>query len=265
MLHPGRAFNLAVSAEALPELPDLAALHGYGVRPRKGQLMMVAGRPGAMKSTLAMWWAAKLNLPTLYFSADMAPHTASTRLAAVLSGDPVEDVSSSITGAFRGYYEEFLSSCRLQFCFDSSPTVDDIALEVDAYVEVWDEWPQLIVVDNAMNVDHGLGESYQGLLSVMDELHRLARVTGAAVWILHHTTESTTTEAHLTQPSRDIQGKITQLPEVVLTVAYDQDRGIFRIAPVKHRNGKSDPTGRTSFDLVALPERASFRSPALYY
>jgi len=222
--------------------------------------MMIAGRPGAMKSTLAMWWAAQLNIPTLYFSADMAPHTASTRLAACISGDKVIEVSATLAGARQHYYEDVLGQTKISLCFDSSPTFDDIGTEINAYVETWDAFPELIVVDNALNVDHGL-EGHSGLLAVMDECHRMARVTGAAVWVLHHTTESTSTDPSEPQPSRDVQHKVTQLPEIVLTVAYDEYTGNFWIAPVKNRNGKDDPTGHIRFRLQAIPERALFRAP----
>lgn len=257
MLTPSRALGLASSAACLPDVPDLRELHAHGVRPRRGQLMMIAGQPGSMKSTLAMWWAARMAIPTLYFSADMAPHTASTRLAAVLSGDRVSDVSDALEGPGRVYYEWVLEQSKIQFCFDSGPSLEDIALEVDAYVETYDAWPELIVIDNVMNVDTGL-DMYQGAMLVMSELHSLARVTSANVWALHHTTEATTLEPWQTQPRKDIQGKISQLPEMILTVAYEEATGGFRIAPVKNRNSRADPTGRTYFELQALPDQASF-------
>jgi hypothetical protein len=219
---------------------------------------MIAGQPGSMKSTFAMWWAAQMNVRTLYLSADMDAHTATTRLAAVLSGDMVSAVVEQVGQPGAEWYEEFLASSNIQFCFDSSPNLDDIADELDAYVEAWDAYPELLIVDNLMNCEAESGESYQGMLRLMEEFHRMARMTGSALWVLHHTTENTTNAATFPQPRRDIQGKVTQLPEVVLTVAFDQQSNLFRVAPVKVRSGKSDANARLYAEFSAYPERASF-------
>jgi hypothetical protein len=196
----------------------------------------------------------------------MDAHTAITRLAAVLSGDTVESVIENIHGPGAGWYQEFLANCQIQFCFDSSPNLDDIADEIDAYVEAWDAFPDLILIDNLLNVEAETGESYQGMLAIMAELHRMGRMTKSAVWVLHHTTESTNNDPRFPQPRRDIQGKVTQLPEIVLTVALDPQTNIFRAAPVKVRSGKSDANARIYQELTAYPERASFgpRLPSMW-
>lgn len=259
MLTASRAFSAGTgTAEALPEVGLLSQLHGWGVRPRQGQLLMIAGQPGSMKSTFAMWWASQMNARTLYVSADMDAHTATTRLAAVLSGDTVTSVVENMGGPGAEWYAEYLTGSRIQFAFDSSPNLDDIADELDAYVEAWDAYPRLLVVDNLMNVEAETGESYQGMLAIMAELHRMARLTKSAIWVLHHTTESTSNDSRFPQPRRDIQGKVTQLPEIVLTVSLDPQSNIFRVAPVKVRSGKSDANARLYAELVAYPERASF-------
>jgi hypothetical protein len=259
VLTASRAFSAGTgSAEALPEVALLSQLHGWGVRPRRGQLMMIAGQPGSMKSTFAMWWAAAMNIRTLYISADMDCHTAASRLAAVLSGDTVVSVVEQMGGPGADFYAEHLNNSRLQFAFDPSPTLDDIADELDAQVEAFDSFPDLIVCDNLMNIEAEAGESYQGMLAIMDELHRMGRFTKSAVWVLHHTTEGGTNDPRFPQPRRDIQGKVTQLPEIVLTVALDPQSNIFRAAPVKVRSGRSDANARLYTQLRALPDRAAF-------
>lgn len=254
MWWPAQAMRAAADMEMLPRVRELDDLYRYGFLPRRGQLLMVAGPPGSQKSGFALWYARKTNVRCLYFSADMAPHTAVTRHAAEMSGFPVESVAEAIDAGASDFFGEYLGASNLTFCFDSSPTLDDIADEIAAYVELFDDYPEMIIVDNAMNIEAEMGEEIAGLKMVLKELHRVARVTGAAVLVLHHTRE----EGDLTkpQPRSAIAGKINQLPERILTVAFDGT--CFMFSPVKNRDGKGDATGSTFFRLRARPERASF-------
>lgn len=258
MLTPSRALSLAGQAEPLPRVQELESLYRFGFLPRRGQFLLIAGQPGSGKSTFALWWAVKLNLRTLYFSADMDEFTAITRLASVLTGYTVENVVSAIENGAESYFEDILSESKIQFCFDSGPTLEDIADEIDAYVEVWDEFPELIVIDNAMNVEAEMGEEHAGLRLVFKEVHRLAREIAAAVFMLHHTREEG--NPRRPQPRNAIQGKVAQLPERILTVALDDTDNCFMFSPVKNRSGKQDPTGGIFFRLTAEPEKASFRN-----
>jgi hypothetical protein len=257
MLTPSRALSLAADADALPRVDELDELYRYGFVPRRGQLLMIAGQPGAGKSAFALWIAQRMNARTLYFSADMDAHTAVTRLAGLLTGYTVEEVTSALNGPGFGFFEEELLSSNIQFCFDSGPTLQDIADEIDAYVELWDAYPEVIVIDNAMNVEAEMGEEHAGLRLIFKELHRMARDTGAGLLVLHHTREEAS--PFLPQARAAIQGKVAQLPERILTVALDTSQGTFLFAPVKNRGGKQDATGGTYFRLTALPERATFK------
>lgn len=256
MLTPARALSLAADADALPRVAELEPLYKYGFVPRRGQLLMIAGQPGAGKSAFALWLAQRMNARTLYFSADMDAHTAVTRLAALLTGFTVEEVSTALSGPGFGYFEDALQDSNIQFCFDSGPTLDDIADEIKAYVELWDAYPEVIVIDNAMNVEAEMGEEHAGLRFVFKETHRMARETGAGIIVLHHTREEAS--PFLPQQRASIQGKVAQLPERILTVALDTSQNKFLFAPVKNRGGKQDATGGTTFPLNAIPERATF-------
>jgi len=254
MLTASRALHKAKDATPLPVVAELQALHELGVLPRLGQMLMIVGQPGAGKSTFALWYAFKLGLPTLYFSADMAAHTAITRLGALSTGLTVSAVSDAIEYGGLEYIQEELDGSPIQWCFDSSPSLQDIADELDSYVELWDAYPKIIIVDNAMNVEGASGEDVGGIRFVLQELHRLARETGCAVLVLHHARE----EGNPLEPSarEKIQGKVAQLPELILTVALDGEQ--FKIAPVKNRNGYQDPSGKNCRRLLADPERATF-------
>jgi len=52
---------------------------------RRGEVSMVAGPPGAGKSTFALSLAVHAKVPTLYISADTHSHTMSLRLLAMLT------------------------------------------------------------------------------------------------------------------------------------------------------------------------------------
>lgn len=256
MISAARALLLAADAEQLPRVDELRELYSYGFVPRRGQFLLIAGQPGAGKSAFALWWVVKMNIRTLYFSADMDAYTAITRLAACVTGQTVESVSSAVEAEQTGFFEDDIEGSKIQFCFDSGPTLEDLADEIDAYVELWDQFPELIVIDNAMNVEAELGEEHAGLRLVFKEIHRMARETGAAVFMLHHTREEGS--PFKTPPRSAIQGKTAQLPERILTVAFNPNESLFMFSPVKNRNGKQDATGETFFRLTAVPERANF-------
>lgn len=254
MLSASRAVYRAKDANPLPAVAELNSLYELGVLPRLGQMLMIVGQPGAGKSTFALWYAHKLNVPCLYFSADMAAHTASTRLASLVTGETVSYIADAIEYGGAPWVGTQLESSNIQWCFDSSPSMQDVADELDAYLELHNEYPPVIVIDNAMNVEGSSDEGSGGLRFILSELHRLARETGSAVLVLHHARE----EGNPLEPSarEKVQGKVAQLPEIILTVALDGDE--FKIAPVKNRSGFQDPTGNTYRRLTARPEHAGF-------
>lgn len=256
MLTPARALRRAAEAEALPSVPELEQIERIGFRLRRGELCMIAGQPGSMKSTFALWWAVKMNVPTLYFCADNDPYVSMTRLLAILTGLTVEDISLSITDSdMRDYYRDVVHGSRIQFCFDSSPTLDDMADEIQAYVELWDAYPDLIIVDNLMNVEAEHGEEFAGLRLVAKEMHRMARETSASVMVLHHMREEQ--DPDRVSSRRMLSGKIAQLPERIMGVAFDGS-STFKMSVLKLRDGKQDPSGNECYVLTVDPQRSTF-------
>jgi predicted ATP-dependent serine protease len=256
----------AAEAEALPAVAELKQLEKLGFRLRRGQLTMVAGQPGTMKSTFAQWWAQRMNVRTLYFSADNDAFITITRLLASMTGLTSDEVESALADEdMKEHFAGVLKSSKIQFCFDSAPTLDDIADEVACFVELWDEYPDLIVVDNLMNVEAEMGEEYAGLRMVAKEMHRLGRETKAAVLVLHHMREEG--DPGVVPERRQLAGKISQLPERILGVAFDGTR-TFRMGILKNRSGKQDPSGKECYLLSVDPERATFTTyipQSLYY
>ena len=238
-------------------LPDLfPSLASEGIRFRRGQMTMIAGQPNAGKSLIALWMAVKMEVPTLYISADTDGYTTAIRAAAMVTGMEVSSVEESfMTGEGKEFYVESLSSINhLQFDFAPSPTLDEIDLAIRAYGESYGEYPHMIIVDNAMNVVSMTGDEWSGLREIAKAMHHIARETDAAVLLLHHTSENEG-KPDLPPSRKAIQGKIAQLPEMILTVALVPWSGEFRVAAVKNRFAKHSATGDKFVTLWADASR----------
>ena len=241
MLSPSRALRkAATTGHALPELPALAGLYSLGVQFRRSQLVMVTGRPKAGKSNFVQWLAYSWGLPALYNCWDMPAFTAAVRHAAIVTGDETSVISRHLgeDGPGGAYYEDALSGGVLEYCFDTKPELPDVQQEIDAWVEKYDAYPDVIICDNLLNID-GAEEDHRVQKFILRELQDLARRTGALVFVLHHATEGAKDTAR-PPAARETDGKVNQIPDLVLSVANDGEGG-FSMAPVANRNGTSDP------------------------
>jgi hypothetical protein len=199
---------------------------------------MVAAAPNAGKSMFALVYAIRAKVPTLFFSADTDTATVMIRVASALSGHGQVSVETNLQKNPR-HYDSFLKDMtHIQWVFDSSPSLDDIELEIKAYVEVFGVAPELIVIDNLMNVVAEHENEWAGLRQIMMELHDMARKTEACVMVLHHVSEQGEYGDTTTPPARRaIHGKVSQLPSLILTLGYSPTEGTLRVAPVKNRFG----------------------------
>jgi len=232
-------------------LPDVwADLANKQIKFRRGQVCMVAAAPNAGKSMFALIYAIKANVPTLFFSADTDTATVMMRAASHLSGHEQLLVESNLLSN-RHYYDKYLSDMEnIQFVFDSSPSLDDIELEIKAYVELYGIPPELIVVDNLMNVVAESDNEWAGLRAIMVEFHDMARKTEACVLVLHHVSEQTEYGKDNRPPARRaIHGKVSQLPALILTLLFDPVEKKLMVAAVKNRFGPHTADGS---DFVSL-------------
>jgi hypothetical protein len=229
----------ADSGEPLPTV--FPALERRTIRPRRGQVTMVAGQPNAGKSMFALNYALKLDEPTLYFSADSDEATQVTRAAAVVTGHRIRDVEDALMNGGQGYYEDELAGLRnFRMDFASNPTLDEIELTLLAYEEMYGRFPGVIVVDNLINVVAEHDNEKKAFMEIQKVFKYICRETGASIFLLHHCSESEGKPYH--PPKRKtIQQKVTEIPELILTVAYNPMTNQFGIAGVKNRNGKADP------------------------
>src|SRR5688572_10652423 len=151
MLTAGRALRLNhEGGKPMPEIPALKALYDYGVTIRQGSIVMVAGRSGSQKRGFSMFMALEWALPTPYFSGDMSAFTASTRVASSVLGMTTEEIEQAMAegGERAEQIMEALSDSNIQFSFGSPITWRQIDEELDAYVELHNAFPAVIVLDN---------------------------------------------------------------------------------------------------------------------
>ena len=249
MLNLNRAWR-GSNTNATP-LPDVwVALANKQIKFRRGQVCMVAAAPNAGKSMFALIYAVKAKVPTLFFSADTDTATVMMRAASHLSGHEQLLVESNLLSN-RHYYDKYLSEMEsIQFVFDSSPSLDDIELEIKAYVELFGIPPELIVVDNLMNVVSESDNEWAGLRAIMVEFHDMARKTEACVLVLHHVSEQSEYGKTTEPPARRaIHGKVSQLPALIITLGFDPHNQVLKVAAVKNRFGPHTADGSDHIGL----------------
>ena len=240
-----------VGGEPLP--PPFQAFQREGIILRRAEVTVIAGTPGAGKSSIALHIAARLKQPTLYFSADTNAHTMAMRLLAMkakITQQTAELMLKTEPTRAAEYLREFSG---MYWSFEPSPTLKDLDEEVSAFETMWGRSPTLIVVDNLMDIAIDGHEEFAGMRQVMKELKYLARDTNAAVLVLHHTQEGAA--GYPCQPRSALQGKVAQIPAMVLTVGQMVQGAdtYLCVASVKNRYGKADPTGSTYLSLSFDP------------
>jgi len=227
-------------------LPDVwKGLASKQIKFRRGQVCMVAAAPNAGKSMFALIYAVKAKVPTLFFSADTDTTTVMLRAAAHASGHNQVNVEQNLSTDSHFYDGAFDKLKHIKWVFDSSPSLDDIELEIKAYVELYGQAPELIIIDNLMNVAAETDNEWAGLRAIMMELHDMARKTEACVLILHHVSEQSEYGSPTEPPSRRaIHGKVSQLPALILTLGYNPTVGELKVAAVKNRFGPHAADGK---------------------
>lgn len=249
----------ATSAPLLPQPEDLKPLWDWGCKPRKGQLIMIAGRPGSQKSGFALFWAAHMGLSTLYFSADMTPFEATSRLASMMTHEPTEEIEAT-WATDSGRYSAALKGVDIQFSFGSPITWMGIAEELEAYMELNNAVPEVIVIDNLMDIE-GCETEYTAQSNAMQSLTALSRDTGSTVIVIHHATDKSSeaqTDPFKPPARKEVKNGLAEKPQLTLTVALQPDFNEFRVAVVKQRSGKQDLAANNYVRLQAYPELTRF-------
>lgn len=209
---------------------------------RKGELNLIGGLPGSGKSTLALKIALESNHPTMYFCADTSEWTMRVRLASMITGFNQIKAENELLNP-EWSYSTLSKASHITWSFDTSPDINALSSEMDAYEAVYAKYPALVVVDNLMDINSEIAgqNEWAGMRKTMSELKDLARKTNAAILVLHHISEGV--QFVHTPPRSAIQGKVNQLPAVILNIDYKPLEGELKIGAVKNRFGKADVQG----------------------
>src|SRR3954464_43618 len=124
----------------------------YNIIFRRGQLVLIAAGPGTGKSALALSQAVKSRVSTLYMSADSDAFTQVSRSFSIHTGLTMaetekyargEQVLDSTLEKAKG-----LNALPIRFNFLAAPTLGNIERSMEAFDELYGEYPALTVVDN---------------------------------------------------------------------------------------------------------------------
>lgn len=229
---------------------------------RRSEVTMIAGQPGAGKSLIALWhalkWTTEHDLRGIYLSADSAELGQAARaLAMKVMGVSVSEAERLLSTGDQWAIDQMKDLNALSWSFEDDLSYDNIAEEVDAFIELWGTTPDFIIVDNLTDVEGQSEDEWATLRRALKALVQLARSTDAAVVVLHHTSEDDRIKEEPCPPRRAIQGKCAQKPAVIYTTS---DQGLRRpLAVVKNRFGHADKTGRSAVWMNLDEETMHFR------
>lgn len=263
MLSPARALALNANAgRELPRIPELEPLYQRGVKPRQGEVIMVAGRSGHQKSGFALWLATQWGIPTLYLSADMSAFQASSRIASMQTGLSTSAVEGMMLGGESGrasVMRAMKAAEHITFSFGAI-TWPGVDAELEAYIELHNAYPELIVIDNLMDIE-GCQSGYTEQMDAMQTISDLSRHTGSTMLVLHHASDKTQgAQSHPWKPPArgEVKGGLSEKPELSLTVALDARDNKYNVACVKQRMGPCDASAETYATFQAYPDITRF-------
>jgi len=254
------SFKLArVVGRGLPvgePLPDVfESLVERGVRFYRGGAILIGGTPGSMKTMFIGELVDRMKVPTLYISNDSNEATIASRFIARRIQEDSKDVRERLIEDPEWAAEQLEDLDYVRWNFSPSPTLEEIEEEMEAFEELWGEYPHLVVVDILMKVDY-VEEGSGTDESIVRYLDKLARETNSCIIIACHTSENDPgTNGSPTQPKKAFLNKITKMAILALTVATDGDS--FYVSPVKNRDGWADHTGESYFTFMVTPEYAT--------
>lgn len=238
------------AGDPLPEVWE--SLAARDTKFLRGQLALVAAGPGTGKSAFVLNYALKSRVSCLYFSADSDAFIQLSRSLALLGNMNTYDAGDMAREGTPEDINHVIGDVPIRFSYEASPTLDHIEQGVIAYEELYGDYPELIVIDNALDVvlDDD-SEGYSSLDNLMSWLHDLARNTSACVIVLHHVT-GTYNDADKPIPLSGVKGQIGRVPELIITLHKETNEGFsdtLKVSTVKNRGQKADPSGYSFIEL----------------
>lgn len=246
------AQSAAVKGSAGEPLPTVwKSLEERGTRFLRGQLALVAAGPGTGKSAFVLNYTLRSGVSCLYFSADSDAFVQLTRALAVMGGLNMAEAGEAVLNNDTGKINSIIGESPVRFSYNPSPTLAHIETQVQAYEELYGDYPELIVIDNAMDVvmEGSDIDQAQSLDALMAWLHDMARTTEACVIVLHHVT-GPFNDANKPIPLSGVKGQIGRVPELILTLHkqaadYEGQPDDLCVSTVKNRGQRADPSGES--------------------
>lgn len=258
------AQSAAVRGSAGEPLPVVwEALGDKGTHFVRGQLALVAAGPGTGKSAYVLSYALKSKVSCLYFSADSDAFVQLSRSLAIMGDMNMSEAGELARSEDYTRIAQIVGGSPVRFSYNSTPTLEHIQDQIMAYEELYGDFPELIVVDNALDVELDASEDQaQSLDQLMAWLHDMARTTEACVIVLHHVT-GPYNDAKTPIPLSGVKGQIGRVPELILTLHKGEsgygDVEELRISTVKNRGQKADPSGNDYAELTFDGYRMSIK------
>jgi AAA domain len=245
----GRIGNIG---SPLPDPFNSLAIHK--IQFRRGATSMIAGAPGSFKSVFALNMLAEWSrhgVGGMYFSADSEEFTVIKRLSGILTGDDIDRIEQRILRGDRRKYESELKRLKgVEFEYRQMD-MQGLATHIKQYEAIYGEYPDVVYVDNLIDfVDSP--DDWGGMLVMTRELDALAREIKSHICILHHAKlrmDGGGKSQAFGRPPADweIQGKVTQIPRLVLTMAAENLS--LKVACVKNTNGPQSRDASFSIDF----------------
>ncbi|MFE2997975.1 DnaB-like helicase C-terminal domain-containing protein [Nocardia sp. NPDC059246] len=240
------------------------ALAEKGAIYRRGQLVLICAGPGTGKSGFILNYILEACIPTLYFSADSDAFTQVTRAISKISGITLEESAVQfLRDEVSSKTWDALNKIPLRMVYEASPDLDTIEVHMQAYEEVYGDYPSAVIVDNITNVhtDSETSDASSGLEGLMDYLHTMGRNTEACVFCLHHV-QGPYNDADKPIPLSGIKNQIGRVPEMVQTLhkkRNDYGPDTLCVSTVKNRGGRVDPSGEDFAELEFTGETMQIR------
>lgn len=229
-----------------------------GVRFRRGGTSLLAGQPGSFKSVLALnmlcRWSG-MGQTAVYFSADSDEFTVARRCAGIITDIGQSAVEAGIYADFlhMGPMYEALGGLRaVRFEYKVSERgltpVEFMAGRLAGFEQVNGDYPDVVFVDNLINYSESATD-WGLMIDMIRDLDEMARETRSHICILHHASDGWPSGKPV--PRAAIQGKVTQIPRLVLTTAADGTHLI--VSCVKNTNGPQYPNADHWVDFIVRP------------
>jgi len=208
-----------------------------------------------MKTMFVLDLVRRLQVPTLYLSNDSDETTVAGRMLAANVSRSADVVTEEMRRSREWASSRLAGYDNIRWSFDPSPSLEDLDVELEAFQEVFGEYPWMVVIDILDNISYYEDSEHGSTARILQYLHATARTTGAVVLVVHHATESA--ECRPCPPRSAILQKQNKLPVLILTTAVQGDS--FFLAPVKNRHGFQDPSGRSALSFHVDPDTCTFR------